>query len=506
MISKVSINKLRLPISLLFVSIVLFVAFRIFDLTRIPVFVDEAIYIRWSQIMRNEPSLRFLPLSDGKQPLFMWATMPSLKIFSDPLVAGRMVSFFAGAICLAGLAFLTFVLTASPTLAAISALIYSVLPFSVFFDRLALADSLLASLGIWSLVFGVLIVKKARLDLAILLGIVIGLGLLTKSPAIFFYLWQIILVVFLFDFRSKGLKGRVIKLLGSALVIFIFSQVIYNILRLGPNFHLIGSRNQDYVFSLAEVLKHPLNPLLGNLKTTFTWLWFLVTPPLLLVSLISLLGRHKKIALIYFLVSLSALFAQAAIAKVYTSRYILFATLPLIIPISIGIWEVGERLKRHWLVLLVFLLWPVILSPVIVTTPEKANLPFDMRSGYLEDWTAGWGQREVAAYLIDRANRGEKSIVVTDGYFGTLPDGLQIYTASHPTITVIGGSPNLTSLPTSLTDSLKDKSNTVYLVANASRVRLLPEDLARLEIIAQYPKPTRLDGTHETLLFMRLIR
>lgn len=506
MTSRAFINKFRLPLAILVISVVLFFGLRLFDLTRIPVFVDEAIYVRWSQIMRNEPSLRFLPLSDGKQPLFMWATMPSLKIFSDPLIAGRLVSVFAGLVSLTGLVFLVFIATGSLLLAAIASLAYSVLPFSVFFDRLALADSLLAAFGVWSLGLGVLLVKKARLDLALLLGFTIGLGLLTKSPAIFFYVWQALLFFFLFDFRAPRLRWRLIKLFASWLTVFLLSQAVYNILRLGPNFHLISSRNQDYVFSPTEVLRHPLNPLIGNLKTTVFWLWFLFTPPLFIVSFFSFLGKSKKLALLFFLVSLSALFAQGGVAKVYTSRYILFAALPLIVPVALGLWEIGERLKKHPLSLFIFLLWPVILSAVIVNTPEKANLPFDMRSGYLEEWTAGWGQKEIAGYLIERANLGEKAVVVTDGFFGTLPDGLQIYTQNSPAITVIGGAPNITSLPTSLTDSLKDPANTVYLVANESRVKLTPADLARLKLIASYPKPARVDGTHETLLFYQLIR
>ena len=133
-------------------------------------------------------------------------------------------------------------------------------------------------------------------------------------------------------------------------------------------------------------------------------------------------------------------------------------------------------------------------------------MPFDMRSGYLEDWTAGWGQKEVANYLIEKANGGQKIVVGTDGFFGTLPDGLQIYTQGTPNITVIGGSPSIKTLPESLTNSLLDKANTVYLVANASRVNLSPQDMSRLELIGSYPKPARADGTHETLLFFQLKR
>ena len=67
-------------------------ALRLPNLTLQPIFADEAIYIRWAQVMRAEPTLRFLSLSDGKTPLFMWAMIPFLKVFSDPLFAGRFLS------------------------------------------------------------------------------------------------------------------------------------------------------------------------------------------------------------------------------------------------------------------------------------------------------------------------------------------------------------------------------------------------------------------------------
>src|SRR3990167_1201075 len=83
---------------------------RLYNLTILPVFGDEAIYIRWAQVMRAEPTLRFLPLSDGKQPLFMWSVIPFLKIFSDPLFAGRSVSVISGVVTLIGIFLLSFVL------------------------------------------------------------------------------------------------------------------------------------------------------------------------------------------------------------------------------------------------------------------------------------------------------------------------------------------------------------------------------------------------------------
>ena len=91
---------------ILFVGAIL----RFGNLNSLPVFADESIYIRWAQVMKAEATLRFLPLSDGKQPLFMWTAIPFLKLFSDPLVAGRGFSGFAGLGTLVGISAVAFIL------------------------------------------------------------------------------------------------------------------------------------------------------------------------------------------------------------------------------------------------------------------------------------------------------------------------------------------------------------------------------------------------------------
>lgn len=81
---------------LLFSILIISFLIRVVNLSKWPVFADEAIYIRWAQVMKNEVTLRFLPLSDGKQPLFMWLIIPFLRIFHDPLFAGRFLSVISG--------------------------------------------------------------------------------------------------------------------------------------------------------------------------------------------------------------------------------------------------------------------------------------------------------------------------------------------------------------------------------------------------------------------------
>ena len=77
---------------LVFILALLTFISRIFNLLKVPIFTDEAIYIRWAQIGLADPAHRYISLTDGKQPLFTWLMYPFLMIFNDPLYAGRFVS------------------------------------------------------------------------------------------------------------------------------------------------------------------------------------------------------------------------------------------------------------------------------------------------------------------------------------------------------------------------------------------------------------------------------
>lgn len=226
--------------------LVLSLFLRLFNLTYLPVFADEAIYIRWAQIMKVESTLRFLPLSDGKQPLFMWSVIPFLKLLKDPLVAGRMVSVLTGIGTLIGIFFLSNHLFKSKKVALISSFIYAISPFSIFFDRIGLVDSMLSMFGVWNLIFGILTAQTMRLDFAMITGFFLGGALLTKSPALFFSL--LLPFTWILGKGEKQIKKKIRKLF-KFIISFIPTYVIgygmLNILRLGPNFHMLSARNLD---------------------------------------------------------------------------------------------------------------------------------------------------------------------------------------------------------------------------------------------------------------------
>jgi len=486
----------------LIILIVLYFIFRLINLTILPVFADEAIYIRWSQVMRAEPTLRFLPLSDGKQPLFMWLTIPFLKIFSDPLFAGRLVSVLAGLGTMIGLFLLSLQIFKSKKISFVTAFLYAIVPFAVFFDRMALADSLLSMFGIWILYLSILLVQYRRLDLAMITGMVLGGALITKSPATFF----VILIPFsiILNFQNiQKLIRNFLKMVPYWLVIYIFAFVIYNILRLGPNFQMIALRNQDYVFPLSNVLFHPFDPFQSHLIEIIQWFNNLLTWPVFLAGLIGIIliiFKNIKAGFLLLIWFLLPLLFEAEYAKVLTSRYLLF-TVPVFLVFASAFidWLINKLKTRRFIslfIILLFFLLPLRYDYLLLTDPQKADLPRNDRSGYLEGWTAGYGIKESADFFKKEA-LNKKILIGTEGYFGTLPDGLQMYLEKVPNITIIGIGLYLEKIPEQLTNSTSD--NEVYLLINDERLKLNPKDF-NLTLVASYPKAKRLDNTNQNLL------
>ncbi len=305
---------------IIFSIILLFFALRLPNLTLQPIFADEAIYIRWAQVMKAEPTLRFLPQSDGKTPLFMWIMMPLFKVFSDPLFAGRILSVLSGFGTLLGVLFLGWRFF-EKRVGLWAAFLVAITPYFVFFDRLALVDSMLATVTIWSLIFAILLIKYSRLDLAMILGYFFGAGLLTKPPG-FFNLLALPTTLILFDWKDKFRQKKFLKIFGLWIITIIITLGIYNILRLGPGFSSLNSRNQDYVFSPLELVGRPLDPFIPHLRDIQDWFSKLLTIPISILvitgALLSIVKRHK-IALVVLLWLLVPLIIQMAFLKVFTT-------------------------------------------------------------------------------------------------------------------------------------------------------------------------------------------
>lgn len=413
-------------------------------------FTDEAIYVRWAQISLQDASWRFISLTDGKQPMYVWVAMLFIKFVNDPLLAGRLVSVFSGFFTMLGLFILSLELFKSKSVAFITAGLYVVFPFAVVLDRMAIYDSMVAAFYVWALYFSVLLVRHIRLDLALILGFIIGGGVLTKSSNFFsIYLMPFLLV--LFNFKQKKLKFNFLKFIiltgVSAGVAFGF----YNVLRLSPLFEMISAKNATFVYPFSDWIKHPLTYFVSNISGLTSWLLqylsfsysFLI---IIAIALIHKFTKEKLILIIYFLLPFLAL---SVFGKLIYPRFIFLMSIMLLPLAAWGMQVLFEKTNKRFsknlmlswttkaIILIVVVSYQLVVSVSFIVDPVNAKIADADRGQYVNGWAAGWGVRESVVFF-EKESKDKKIFVATEGTFGLMPQALEIYLIKNKNITVQG--------------------------------------------------------------------
>ncbi|MFH2062200.1 MAG: glycosyltransferase family 39 protein, partial [Candidatus Beckwithbacteria bacterium] len=459
---------------LLLVPIVLiFFILRLFNLNLIPIFADEAIYIRWAQLILKGDY--FIPLSDGKTPLFMWLLTPLLKIISNPLIAGRTLSTISGLATLFGVYFLTKKLFNKKTALLASALV-TIQPFLLFYDRLSLVDTLLTALIIWSLYLSLKLIEKPTLKRALVLGLVWAAALLTKPSASMFIILTPSLL--LLTPPKKWIK-KIKTLILPGAITGIIALSIYSLLRISSAFHLINSRSADYLRTPAEFFSSWFEFFPDTLNVYLSWINSYLTWPgliLLIVSLVlSLKHKQKRIYILSLLIIIPVI-VQASVGKIVYPRYLL-PIIPFIIIILA--WGINKLKWFGWGLLFIIMFFWIRFDYLLLTDPVNAPLPGREKTQYFYEWSAGYGLKAITNYL-NKLPKDQDVLVATEGSFGTLPNGLEIFFDQSKKIRITGiGFPNPKITEALETSLLEGKS--VFLVFNQDRLGAV--DQSRLTLI-----------------------
>ncbi len=483
---------------------------RFYHLTVIPIFGDEAIYLNWSQTIAEDPKQLFIPLSDGKQPLFMWFTAIATFFIKQPLMATRVIAIAAGLLTLIGIYLIVKKLAGyKASLFAIA--LYIITPMAFFYDRIGEPDGLLATFGVWTMYFGLKLLEKSTIRNAILLGGALGLGILAKSPAIFY----VVMLPFLLLANETARSSLMATIKNTTRYVFlslVVAAAIVATMKISPLFHVIGQRTNDFVFSPTHLLTSPFNPLIPRIPLTFGWLNGYLTSSIVGVAIIGLvLGIYYRK---HFVWSLFAWFAipmliEMALAKGFTPRYYLFAIPPFIMLAGLGLYWLILFLQpyiKYFSYIAILLFVPAVYFVfLLMTSPQQAPIPEKERAGYLEDWTSGYGIAEITSYLKKQPS-GKIILVGTEGHFGTLPDGLIAYNRQSPNIHVEGmGQPaEIYRIPAGLYGWIgQNRNNLAYLVVNKSRMHVDKKEQVHLLLLASYPKAAGPNG-QDALLFYQV--
>jgi len=481
---------------------VVFLALRLINLTLLPVFADEAIYIHWAQVVWHDATNRFISLSDGKPPLFMWLMVPFLKVFADPLLAGRLLSIVSGLMILIG-SYLLAKKLFSKKVAILTGVFIICQPFLFFYDRMALVDSMLTAFGVWSFYLALLLFEKPNIAKGMLLGTIWGGAMLTKPGGAFF---PLLTPFFIFLTPFKKWQKKIKKLIIPSLLASGYGLGFYNVLRLSGAFHMIRSRSADYVRDKADLLANPFQFIPDTAGAMFTWLisyfsWLGIA--WLVVGLIlALMKKEKKIGLFFIWIIIPFL-VPAAIGKIIYARYLLIIVPFWLIISSWAVWQVVSLIKKRWWKMVIWLLAGLTIGTWLsftrwlIVDPAKAPLHHGEKEQYLHEWAAGYGIKEIADYL--KLLPKDKEIeVATEGYFGTLPNGLQIYMDQVEGVAVNGVGQPIDYLPDGVREAIIEGKE-AYLVVNSTRLKI--EDQSRLELIEEYPKPEGPKGQEKLLFF-----
>jgi hypothetical protein len=307
------------------------------------------------------------------------------------------------------------------------------------YDRLAVMDSLLATTFIGALYFQLKLVKQLDLKNAVFAGVAIGLGLLTKSSAIFCLVLTPFSLIFLKD-KTKPVLLKWSKLFGLSTVI---ALLISSVLFISPLRGMINMKNEVFVYSLPEFLANPLNPLQTNLPQLLNYF-----PPyfgtawitLIFIGLLIGILKNEQRIFYLFLCFFLPFFALAVFGRLVYPRFIFFMILPLLPIAAYASLTLLQGLKNPFArVVLIFVIfaYPMVNSFYILFQPTAAMLPAIDAEQLLNSWPAGFGVKEVVAYVTEQS-KTEKVFLATEGTQGLFPYALELYFVNSKNVTIKG--------------------------------------------------------------------
>lgn len=418
----------RLDVIFILLLIVAYFATRLINLDNFPIFSDEGIYIRWAKVAWQDASWRFISLTDGKQPLQTWGTIPFLKLFpNDALIAGRLFSVATGFAGLIGFFTLSFYFFGKKA-AYIGALLFITTPYFLFYDRMALVDSGVNAGFIWILFFSVLLARTVRLDVALLFSLTAGFTLLAKSSARIFIMLSLFAPILFYEKTLKKIVSRSISFYILMGLVFGLSLLIYNVQRLSPFFHYVALKNTTFILTTSEFLQDPFKVAGHNLTTVPMYVfwelgWLLV--PLAAAGAFFLFKKDWRMAVYLLLWLILPYIAISLFGRVIFPRYLIFLGTLIMILATYFLSQIKDK-RASYLTVGAVLLWQVIFSYPIVFKAEALNFPPIDRGQYVEGVTAVWGAAELMQMARDKSKE-KPVLILAEGNFGLVGDVLDVY-------------------------------------------------------------------------------
>ncbi len=363
----------------------LYFASRLFSLLLLPVFLDETLHARWAR-----------EIAEGRRPLGRpWEWGRALTVWLGALVtpwardllwANRALSVVAGAIALWATIEVGRRLYDDRT-GLVAGFLYVVCPFTLFYDRMALADAALGAAAALVLLASVRAATEGSTRQGIAAGVALLACVLTKAPGVLLFGIPVAAGLFLRAGRA-GWRG-----LAWAYLVGV-PPAAYALWR------FLATRNAERMVDIAtENPAGPLDRFLGNLAEASGWLWTYWTGPVVIlgaVGLVVALRSRDGRGLLLFALVLGPVAAFAALLSRWLPRYLLFTSVPFLLLAAFGFSAIVRRVPAAAsLGLLALSVLPCLRFDYdLLSDPARARfVPVD-RDQFVTSWTSGYGTRE----------------------------------------------------------------------------------------------------------------
>ncbi len=398
--------------------------FRFYNLLSFPIFTDESIYLYWAKLLTTDWRYLLLSVWDGKTPLYIWLVAFFLKFGINYLFIGRMISLLAGMATIFGIYLLAKNLF-NKKIAIVATLLYALNPLALFYERLALMDSLMNALVFYSCLTLVTAFNKKEYKFSLLSGLLLGLAYLAKPSAIIFILG----VFYLFVFgRNKNdfvflIKNSFLTLL----VFFPFSQIV----KLSSAYFMMKMKTKEFILSFQELWQNPFSLFFKNIKMVFVWFIEYQGIIALVLFLLSFLlwwfDKSRRKTIFVFLYFITPLLIFSFIGKIIFPRYFTVTIPYFIILISHLLMQKFNQFKLLMILFLGILTinW-LKFDFNLLLNYHLLKLPQIERWQYLTSSSSGYGLEKIYSFIDSRLNNNNKIVIVTDTAFGLFPYALEL--------------------------------------------------------------------------------
>jgi 4-amino-4-deoxy-L-arabinose transferase-like glycosyltransferase len=193
-----------------------YAATRIWFASDLPYFVDEGTYAVFSDRAAHSVDQLFVSLTIGPRVFQTWLGIPLIRLGLDPLTAMRLISVLAGFATVAVVALIARRM-AGTAAAVVAATLCVALPLLLVHDAIGIIEPLLTLLMAAALYLQIELARRPDLRIAVVLGLVVACGVLTKETA-----WAAVALMpvslLCFDWSPDGRSRRLRKWLQGAAI------------------------------------------------------------------------------------------------------------------------------------------------------------------------------------------------------------------------------------------------------------------------------------------------